>query len=152
MHGHSIPRRDAINGRFLPVSVDDRLWNKIDVADCWQWIGRVDPKGYGTFTLSQVPKMAHRVVYEMLVGAIPASMTLDHLCRNHGCVNPDHLEVVTRGENVLRGATITARNLAKTQCPVGHPYDTANTSMYRGRRSCKTCHRLRERIRRNAQR
>jgi hypothetical protein len=45
---------------------------------------------------------AHRSVYVHLRGPIPPGMTIDHLCRNRSCVNPDHLEVVSLKENVRR--------------------------------------------------
>lgn len=32
-----------------------------------------------------------------------------------------------------------------THCPQGHPYDEANTYLYRGHRSCRACHRIRAR-------
>jgi hypothetical protein len=38
----------------------------------------------------------------MLICKIPDGLTLDHLCRNKSCVNPDHLEPVTREENTVR--------------------------------------------------
>ena len=45
----------------------------------------------------------HRIAYIKANGAIPKGFTIDHLCRNRGCFNPQHLEAVTRGENVMRG-------------------------------------------------
>jgi hypothetical protein len=38
-----------------------------------------------------------------MVGPVPEGMELDHLCRVHPCVNPEHLEPVTPRENKLRG-------------------------------------------------
>jgi hypothetical protein len=67
-------------------------------------------------------------------------LTIDHLCRVRHCVNPDHLEAVTCRENLLRGETLQAANVAKTECPQGHPYDEENTYVYpNGRRDCRTC-------------
>lgn len=109
---------------------------------CWEWLGHKNDRGWGRFGGQQ----AHRVAFEIWVGPIPVGLTIDHLCRNRGCVNPDHLEAVSTAINVLRGETITAANLAKTHCPQGHPYDEQNTLAQGGRRYCREC--MRERCRR----
>lgn len=75
-------------------------------------------------------------------------LTIDHLCRNPLCVNPDHLEPVTNSENVRRAAAAGAyegngaHHRAKTHCPKGHPYSGEN--LYRtpsGKRKCRECER-----------
>lgn len=117
-----------------------------DVAGCWLWTGPVTPKGYGR----QGSRLAHRVVYERLVGPIPKGLTLDHLCRQPGCVRPSHLEPVTMRVNLLRGDTVTAANAAVTECPQGHAYDATNTYVTKqGVRQCRPCHAARERVRRS---
>jgi hypothetical protein len=121
--------------------------------DCWEWSGTMTSKGYGHFWAHGSPVMAHRFSYELLVGPIPSGLTLDHLCRNHSCVNPQHLEPVTRGENVLRGEAPPAHNARKTRCPRGHEYTPENTAYGRkpGRktyRMCKKCAHLRYRRKR----
>lgn len=47
-------------------------------------------------------RYAHRYSYVKFRGAIPEGCEIDHLCRNKKCVNPKHLEAVTRSENMLR--------------------------------------------------
>jgi len=70
---------------------------------CWNWIGFLDRNGYGICGRGvNNEKYAHRAVYRYFRGTIPKGMTLDHLCRNRSCVNPDHLEPVTLKENVRR--------------------------------------------------
>lgn len=66
---------------------------------CWVWQG-AKSRGYGLKWRDGKSRLAHRVYYEQVHG--PAD-TLDHLCRNKACVNPDHLEPCSRGENVRRG-------------------------------------------------
>lgn len=71
---------------------------------CWHWLGRLGATGYGQFNWDGRGWMAHRLVYAIMVGAIPFGYTLDHLCRNKGCVRPDHMEPVTQAENSRRNA------------------------------------------------
>lgn len=87
--------------------------------------------------------LAHRVVYEEVVGRIPEGMQLDHLCRVRNCVNPEHLRPVTIKENVLAlgSLSLPRLNLDKTHCPQGHAYDDANTIKWRGERACRACRR-----------
>ena len=126
-----------------PVLVTTRFWSKVKkTKSCWYWLAGKTSKGYGDFWLNRKHKLAHRFSYEQLVGEIPQGLTLDHLCRNRGCVNPNHLEPVTKGENVLRGVGITANNVKKTHCPQGHEYSGKNLYIQPdGRRVCKECNR-----------
>lgn len=109
---------------------------------CWDWIAGKFPNGYGAY----LTKYAHRFAYELHVGRIAPNMVVDHLCRNRGCVNPKHMEIVTRGENVLRGDAPTAINKRKTHCKHGHEFTFENTYNRQrpGRspeRDCLTCRR-----------
>lgn len=113
---------------------------------CWFYAGYIAKNGYGMLHNIESRKTlyAHRFVYENLVGHIPDGLELDHLCRNRSCINPDHLEPVTRAENVRRGLAgeiTAARQRAKTSCPQGHPYDAENTYIWRNRRDCRICRR-----------
>ena len=111
-------------------------------GDCWKWLGKLDPKGYGRFAMGRKMIPAHRVAY--LDGGrgnrIPEGYVLDHLCRNPACVNPLHLEPVPHAVNVARGARGRA---ARPTCPSGHEFTPDNTKMGRanGRehRICRTC-------------
>lgn len=116
-------------------------------SGCWLWDAAVDGKGYGEISAGrrgQSPLRAHRVIYEHLVGPIPDGMDLDHLCRVPICVNPDHLEPVTRAENLRRGL----KRQPGTHCQVGHIW--ADGALYispKGKRHCRICQRERERRR-----
>lgn len=86
------------------------------------------------------PLLAHRVAYEFWVGPIPAEAVIDHLCRNRGCVNPDHLEAVTEQTNIRRGVGPSARHAVQSHCLNGHPFSEENTYVDpKGRRECRTC-------------
>lgn len=111
-----------------------RYIDKADRDSCWIWKGSLNHAGYGQWTRGGA---AHRRMFEIIRGQIPESAELDHLCFNPKCVNPGHLEPVTRDVNL-------ARRRRKTHCASGHPYNEANT-YYRpnGQRKCKRCNRER---------
>lgn len=76
-------------------------------SGCWVWLGKIDvTNGYGRINLrvggKQVTPPVHRVAYEALVGPIPAGMHIDHVCCVRRCINPNHLDLVTPGENNVR--------------------------------------------------
>lgn len=107
---------------------------------CWLWTAHIDQNGYGTFSIKKTPRKAHRVDYEAFVGPVSDGLQLDHLCRVRHCVNPEHLEPVTAAENNARSLSISARNMAKTHCSNGHPFDSENTYvMPDGGRGCRRC-------------
>lgn len=96
-------------------------------------------------------RYVHRLVYVWLVGEIPDRFDIDHLCKTRNCVNPAHLEAVSRRENLLRGDTTVAVNAAKTHCKRGHEFNEENTVWRVVRhRECRQCRRDRvnERARR----
>jgi hypothetical protein len=85
-------------------------------SGCWLWLGSLRGKGYSVYK----GKAGHRVSYEAFKGPIPDGLVIDHLCRVHSCVNPEHLEAVTNRENVVRGVNYIAVNANKTHCVNGH--------------------------------
>lgn len=130
------------------MTIKDRL-HRYTVVDprsgCWVWSGATDCRGYGQLHISRDevrrPVKAHILMYERYAGRVPRGLTLDHLCRRTECVNPEHLEPVTRAENTLRQLASTGHwNALKTHCKNGHPFDRFNTRYDRdGGRICRTC-------------
>jgi hypothetical protein len=119
------------------------FWEQVDKSDgCWIWSGAFNGGGYGCFGRA----LAHRYAYELCMGPIPEGLDLDHLCRVRKCVNPAHLEPVTRAENVRRGLApsmggdaSSARAAERRHCSHGHPWDAKNTYLWRGTRRCREC-------------
>ena len=129
------PKRKPIINRLMALT------NK-DESGCWLWIGALDSNGYGRVNYGGHAKsgLAHRVMYLTIKGQIINNLPLDHLCRNHKCVNPNHLEPVTHKENACRGLTGKYQSM-RTHCTKGHPYNEINTYWRKnGRgRTCRRC-------------
>ena len=127
-------------------------------SGCWLWNGSLITGGYGRFYDSdhRAIMRAHRWSYLHSKGAIPKDREINHLCHVRACVNPDHLELVTRSQNNHHGAQFAAHegrrwrepagwalaNLLKTGCKWGHAFTEANTYVRKdGSRGCRACRR-----------
>lgn len=105
---------------------------------CLTWQRAKSSRGYGDLWANGRLQRAHRVAWELANGSIPADLTVDHLCRTKACVDPTHMEIVTREENSRRGSV----NTGKTHCRHGH--ELAGDNLYlkpAGGRACRTCKR-----------
>lgn len=121
-------------------SVLDVMADKVLIGDdCWEWIGFRNQKGYGIVNRDGKMRKAHRVIYEFFEGEVGQGQELDHLCRNHACVRPDHLESVDHGKNVRRGNAHAGINSRKTHCVRGHEFTEANTILRSDGRECRIC-------------
>lgn len=136
-------------GDLVPLRASDvtRFWRKVtvgDTDDCWLWKGVPSTKWYGGFGLAGKVIQAHRLAYQMLVGPIPKGQCIDHLCQEKHCVNPKHMELVTRAENVMRGDSVPAKNGRKTHCNRGHPLsgDNLYSAPSNNKRYCRKCQKL----------
>jgi len=131
-----ICRRVRVVSRPVPAGV---------VGPCWEWLGSADEKGYGRVTISGVVFKVHRLAYAHLREPFPLELVIDHLCRNHLCCNPTHLEPVTSRVNTLRGESPAAKRARQTKCIAGHELAGENvyTHPKRGTRECRTCKRER---------
>lgn len=130
----------------------ERFWPKVNKTDgCWEWTASKDVEGYGRIGEGGKygrPLLAHRVSWFFEYGVWPKE-TIDHLCRNRGCVRPSHLEDVSMKENILRGESPSATHARKTHCPQSHPYSGNNLYVHpNGSRRCRKCHATHERRRR----
>lgn len=120
----------------LPERIRAKI-EQVTESGCWLWTACLDQYGYGDSKLGK----AHRLVYELLVGQIPAGMVMDHKCRVRCCVRPDHLRVVSKKVNAVENSLgPTAINAGKVRCKRGHPLVAGNLIPHDdGRRECATC-------------
>jgi len=126
------------------------------MSDCILWTGKVNNAGYGY--IGKFTRLAHREAYESVHGPIPVGLHVDHTCHNGSgcllskdcphrrCMNTEHMETVTRQQNILRGEGLAAINARATHCAKGHPFDDANTYIVptgkrKGKRECLVCRR-----------
>ncbi len=139
-------------------NIQDKIEKRIDKSgECWVWIGYIHKKdGYGRYRLPNMKwdKTAHRVVYELYNDIeIDSDMTIDHLCLNKKCVNPKHLEVVSRSENSRRARLVDTDSTKMKRikagfrggyngdyCKRGHRLEDISWSNGQ-RRLCRQCHR-----------
>lgn len=129
--------------RGEPEAVKSYIQARISISPsgCWEWKLHKDTNGYAAGWIGRRRRM-HRISYQAYRGAVPVGLTLDHLCRNKTCINPDHLEPVTIGENALRGVGPTAVNKRKTHCIRGHEFTAENTIYSQWQwRKCRACNR-----------
>lgn len=146
MSSSAVP--SALNGAISQFVVDAAFRERIEVTpNCWNWTGQrvraYGHLGYWSLTEKRSTSMqAHRFVWSVLVGPIPDDMTLDHLCKNTLCVNPDHLRVLDNVTNSLLGYSQHAKNARKTHCPQGHSLSGPNLGIgSKGERLCLSCRR-----------
>ena len=107
-----------IKTRYGAAGVDTQLYrivNGFDVVQvvdgmsaCWLWRGAHTPLGYGRFGGKTDEhkgrfQYVHRYAYKTWVGPLLPHLEIDHLCRQHPCINPEHLEQVTHSVNCQRG-------------------------------------------------
>lgn len=125
-------------------SPKDRFLLKVQQTDtCWTWMGAL-AAGYGSFMLHgrQIP--AHRaalILFRDMSLPHGHTMHVDHRCGNTRCVNPDHLELITAAENILRRDLARFGSRYRTVCKHGHAMTPENTYVGpRGdRRICIAC-------------
>lgn len=132
-----ISQEDKLNYLKARIKLNEK-------TSCWEWTKALH-LGYGYFSVKRKNYLAHRLMYELLIGEIPKGLFLDHLCRNRSCCNPAHLEPLTLVENCRRGNSYgrgAIHQKVKTHCAQGHEFNDLNTKLVGNNRVCILCRRL----------
>lgn len=126
---------------------------RIEPNGCWTFLGFINDNGYGDWRFHGHTRRAHRVSYLLRHGSIPEGLDLDHTCHRQGecaggktcphrrCINPDHLNPVTRSINIQRGVCGLKwdEKPIPTHCKWGHGYTPENMYVFGERLRCKAC-------------
>lgn len=120
---------------------------------CIQSQGSFDAYGYGRVWIKGKLYFEHRVVFSRAYPKVKIDgKIIHHVCRNTKCVNPKHLEALTRKQHAkehgLQG--IAKAHSERVVCKLGHVIDGENKKQ----RFCLTCKRIaaRDYARRNKER
>ncbi len=106
----------------------ERFMSKVAVGaahECWLWTGNANPvSGYGQFRIRGRNSMtASRAAWTLLIGEVPDGLDVCHSCDNRRCVNPAHLWLGTRRDNMLDAKAKGRIHVPalKASCKRGHP-------------------------------
>jgi len=152
---YAAPGRNAHVPRMINGERDEPLLDKFmrrvekNEDGHWYWKGHCDRQGYGRFSVKIDGKYktvgAHRWIFEYLVRPLAPGESIDHLndiCGIRNCVNIEHLDSCSPGENARRGRVKLSLANRET-CNVGHPLVEVGSCIQSGTETvlCAQCNR-----------
>lgn len=84
------------------MTTDEILLGNVvkDENGCWLWNRAKDWRGYGKIKVGGRMFGVHRLAYRLFKGEIPEDLCVCHSCNNKLCLNPDHLYLASRENNM----------------------------------------------------
>ena len=136
---------------MLPVRIDEKIFPEPN-SGCWLWTATLGKDGYPFVWWGGKNVDAHRLIYQLLVPQADIDgYDVHHKCRTILCVNPAHMNVLSRSHHLLEHPESTAkaqevagaRQKAKDTCSHGHRYEPDNVYIRPrdGARECLICRR-----------
>ena len=100
--GHRLGAGEEMTGkRGTPLERFERFYIPEPNSGCWLWIGSISTFGYGQLGMpGAVPVRAHVLSYKLFKGKVKRGLDVMHSCDVRCCVNPDHLSLGTRKQNM----------------------------------------------------
>ncbi|PXW28220.1 HNH endonuclease signature motif containing protein [Paraburkholderia caballeronis] len=82
------------------ATIDSLMRRTVEAGECLEFTGHICKAGYGLVWHEGKNRLAHRVSFELHNAPITEKQDVMHSCDNRKCINPAHLSLGSRSENL----------------------------------------------------